>query len=221
MFQLEKQAFRVIIIDDDPDWRRMLAGYVSLLGHTSDLADSLEDAKKKIEESERTGATFSVALLDMNFKIGEDKILVPQGRQVIKYIKTYHPYITCIMISGSANVTPDFVLDLRDEFDLDYFLEKQNISEEVLLKAIQKATRRISPIGSTDRHIRVLKDSLDKWKSTLYLCQNNLARAKEREAFKGIDVDATTNNEIDKYQIMCEEAQVQIKKLQEEIGMYD
>jgi CheY-like chemotaxis protein len=221
MMQLENKSFRIIIIDDDPDWRKTLGEYSKLLGHIPDVADSLDDAKTKIGEAEKNGDPYSVALLDMNFEIGKTKIPVPQGKQVIKHIKTHHPYIACIMVSGSTEVTPDFVLDLRDECDLDYFLEKQHISDELLFKAIQKATRRISPVGDPNSHTRVLKDSLEKWKSIYYLYENNLSRAKEKEAIKGIDVDTITVHEIERYQLMLNEAKVQIIKIQDEINLYE
>jgi CheY-like chemotaxis protein len=221
MTQSEYKTLRVIIIDDDPDWRRTLGDYSKLLGHIPDFADSLEDAKEKIGEAERSGDLYSVALLDMNFEIGKTRIPIPQGRQVVKHIKTHHPYIACIMVSGSTEVTPDFVLDLRDEYDLDYFLEKQYISEELLSKAIQKATRRISPVGDPNSHTRVLKDSLEKWRSIYYLHENNLSRAKEREAIKGIDVDTITVHEIERYQLMLDEAKAQIVKIQGEIMLYE
>jgi CheY-like chemotaxis protein len=221
MIQPESKSLRIIIIDDEPDWQKTLEEYAKFLEHRPDVADSLVDAKIKINEAEKAGDPYSVALLDMNFEVGKSKIPVPQGTQVIKYLKTHHPYIACVMVSGSAAVTPDFVLDLRDEYDLDYFLEKQHISDEILSKAIQRATRRISPIGDSGSHTRVLSDSLERWKRICYLCENNLARVKEKEAIKGIDVDTATLHEIDRYKIMISEARMQIIRIQEELSLYE
>lgn len=221
MVQPESKPLRIIVIDDDPDWRKMLSDYTQLLGYDPDVADSLDDAKAKIGDAEKAGSAYSVALLDMNFEVGKTRIPVPQGKQVIKHIKAYHPYIACIMVSGSTEVTPDFVLDLRDEYDLDYFLEKQHISDEILAKAIQRATRRISPLRDPSSHIRVLKDSLEKWRSICHLYENNLAHAKEKEAIKGIDVDTATIHEIDMFQAKLDEAKTQIISIQSELKIYE
>lgn len=218
MIKPEGRPLRIIIIDDEPDWQKTLEEYARFLEHRPDVSDSLVDAKIKISEAEIAGDPYSIALLDMNFEIGKTKIPVPQGTQIIKYIKTHHPYIACVMVSGSAEVTPDFVLDLRDEYDLDYFLEKQHISDVILSKAIQRAARRISPIGDSSSHIRVLSDSLEKWRSIYYLCENNLAYAREKEAIKGIDVDTATLYEIERYQKMLNEAKTQTIRIQEELS---
>jgi hypothetical protein len=65
----------------------------------------------------------------------------PSGRDAIRYIKSNHPYIGCIMASGSLSA--DVVLKLRDDYGLDTYISKVNITAETLEEQIHKALQRV------------------------------------------------------------------------------
>jgi CheY-like chemotaxis protein len=135
---------KLIVIDDDLDWCRTLSLVVRSIGHLLDIAQTLEDAKKQLIEAEEQQAPYVAAFIDMNFEMpvsaGSRPLALPFGQEAIRYIKTNHPRIACIMVSGDT-MSPDQVLDLRDEFDLDYYVQKDRL--EVLDKALFRAIQRV------------------------------------------------------------------------------
>jgi len=110
----------IIIIDDDREWCAVLSEMVTTLGYFADKAYTLEEAQLRINESEKKNAPYAVAILDMNFETGKSNIEVPRGKEILKYIKSHHPHIACVIISG-AGKDVDEILDLRDDYDLDYY----------------------------------------------------------------------------------------------------
>src|SRR6185295_1434563 len=62
---------------------------------------------------------------------------------LIEEIKEHHPYMACVVASGEK-VSPDAVLDLRDEHGLDYYLQKDRISREKIKKALQRSYERMA-----------------------------------------------------------------------------
>ncbi len=138
------ECLRLIVIDDDPEWCELLADTAEFLGHSLDTAHSLEEARHKIKISEEKQQLYSIALIDINFVSGRQRIELPRGKEAIRYIKSYHPYIACIVLSGST-ITPDSVLDLRDEYDLDYYVQKDRFDLDTFARAIRNAMRRVHP----------------------------------------------------------------------------
>ncbi|MFL5803522.1 MAG: CHAT domain-containing protein [Roseiflexaceae bacterium] len=147
-FEMRKRAhgaqLKLIVIDDDLDWCQTLSLVVRSVGHALDIAQTLEDAKQKLILAEEQEAPYVAAFIDMNFEMnvstGSGRLALPFGQEAIRYIKANHPHVACIMVSGDV-MRPDQVLDLRDEFDLDYYVQKDRL--EVLDKALSRALQRV------------------------------------------------------------------------------
>lgn len=215
MTPAEQEPIRVLIVDDDPDWRTTLCLTAEALGYTFDAVSTPEEAQLKLKSADDEHQPYSVAAIDMNFGIGT-KIVVPRGKEIIRYLKKNHLHVACLVVTGVA-LSFDNVLDLRDEYDIDYLLQKDRIDLDTFSKAVNKACNRVRQQQSQSAQLGRLADARDKWRDIYTYAVKNLAYAREREALKGIDVDVATKNEIELYQASVTEAERQIASLQKEI----
>ena len=205
---------KIIIIDDDREWCQVLGEMTSILGYNADKAHTLEEAQLRITEAEEKNVPYAIAILDMNFETGKSNIEVSRGKEILKYIKGHYPHIACIMISG-AGKDFDEILDLRDDYDLDYYLGKERVEIDKLSKALLKAKQRTNPLKNRARRQKILQDSLEKWDSTKIILTSNLGEARIRKAKEGLQVSIRTLNEIKEYEtelLEVEERIIAIKK---------
>jgi len=207
---------RILMVDDDPDWCTTLRLMSEALGYEFESVSTPEEVQIKLVNADNEGQSFSVAAVDMNFITGKTKIEAARGKEIIRYIKKHHPHVACLVITG-IDLSADHVLDLRDDYDLDYYLQKDRIDLDTYSKAIQKAQNRAQMYRKPGFQLALLKDALQKWRSVYANGVKNLAYAKEREAMKGIDVDVATRNEITLYTERVAEAEKQIANIQKEI----
>jgi CheY-like chemotaxis protein len=127
---------RMIVIDDNQSWCDVVRKMGKGLGYNVDSVNTPEDAYELIEKARNEGVPFRLAIVDMRFEIGSYNISL--GRDVIKTIKDYYPEMACILSSGEK-LSPSDVLDLRDDYDLDYYLAKTDIERDALNYAINRA----------------------------------------------------------------------------------
>lgn len=132
---------RLIVIDDDIEYCDALKEIVEEeLIYSLDVVNTIKEFRIKLKEAEAQGKVYAIAIIDMNLSPG-DAIVRRTGQEAIKIIKTHHPYIGCIMASGA--LSGDIVLRLRDDYDLDTYISKANITAESLEEQIQKALQRV------------------------------------------------------------------------------
>jgi ActR/RegA family two-component response regulator len=211
------KQLKIIIMDDDEVWCTTISQMARLMGHNAETAVTLEDAHQKIQNAYNTNNPYHVAVVDLNFEIGKHKVEVPRGKETIRFIKTRHPYMACVVVSG-APFTPDNVLDMRDEYGLDYYLQKDRFDLDTFSRAIEKSLRRVNPVEDLDNQRNNLKEVLDRWKNVRIILLNDLGKAREREALKGIDSDVATQNEIERYTRQIGEVEKTIALLEKEIA---
>jgi hypothetical protein len=125
--------------------------------------------------------------------------------------------MACVVVSG-APFTPDNVLDMRDEYGLDYYLQKDRFDLDTFSRAIEKSLRRVNPMEDLDNQRNNLKEVLDRWKNVRIILLNDLGKVREREALKGIDSDVATQNEIERYTRQIGEVEKTIVLLEKEIA---
>ena len=211
------EPLRLIAIDDEVEWCSLLASTARLLGYTLDFATTLEEAALKLQAAEQVQRPYHAAIVDMNFETGRKKIELPRGKEVIQYLKTNHGPIVCIMVSG-AGVSPEMVLDLRDDFDLDYYLRKDHFDIDTFNQSLQKAIRRGRAVKSVSHRAQRLQRLLAQWQGIYLHTYDNLAVASERKAMKGLDVDVATLNEIERYEAELREAERHIKEIERQLA---
>ncbi len=118
---------RIIIIDDDPMFCRLIQqAFTDVLGYSADYTHSAEQMYDMIRKAETAGDPYYLATIDMDFKMEGSEMTFAQGTQILAYIKANFPYIMCIMVSG-ANIDAAKILKMRDEQDLDFFVNKSTL----------------------------------------------------------------------------------------------
>jgi CheY-like chemotaxis protein len=145
---------RVLVIDDDPQWRKLLSTYFKLRRWEVDTAESADEAERKAQEALDNQRPFTLATVDMGYvlqasstslspdEIAPPTLEMPLGGAILEYFKSHHPYIACVVVSGTTLIKIEDVLDLRDEYDLDYFIHKDRVNLH-LDDAVTKALRRV------------------------------------------------------------------------------
>jgi DNA-binding NtrC family response regulator len=188
MTEFASKPLKILVIDDESDWCDTIGTYAELLGHDWESARSFEEAKIAIKEAEEGGTPFSVATIDMAFEVGE-KGKSPLGKGILQHIKSKHPYIACIMVTGSPEVAHQ-LLELRDNYQLDSYISKDRFEQDTFAEAIAKAMKRVRPPGnegvvkeatpaSTAKIVESLQKQLDTHRS-------NLNKLEEKRAIYAI-----------------------------------
>lgn len=211
------KSIKIIVLDDEADWGITISETARMLGHVADMVSTLEEAQEKIQAAYNAGVPYNLAVVDLLFETGKDKIRVQRGKEAIRFIKSRHPYVACIMVSG-ADLASDHVLDMRDEYELDYFLQKDRFDLDTFSHAIEKSLRRMKPINTKQNRRKNLMETLEKSKDVRAILLSDLARSKERAALKGLDVDIATHNEMKSFQAQLDGIERQIAQLEKEIS---
>ncbi len=135
---------RILVIEDDSEFGEVLREGLKLLGYESALATFPEQGLQLIQQAQAEGSPFTVASVDKMFEVGGRKRSeFPHGQGLVKEIKERYPYIATIMVT-SQHHTPQEVLKLRDDYCVDQFMHKDEISDlNVLQTAIERATSRV------------------------------------------------------------------------------
>lgn len=127
---------RIIVIDDNEKWCEIVKVMAKNLGYHVESVGSPGDAYRCMDKAVKEGFPFRVAIVDMRFEMEEFEVSL--GRDVIKTIKDNFPQTACIL-SSAENFKPKDVLDLRDDYGLDYYLAKTDINRDELNYAITRA----------------------------------------------------------------------------------
>lgn len=143
---LTDKPLKILVIDDEPEWCETIGTYAEILGHIWKSVSSFEEAKIAIKEAEEDGTPFSVATIDHGFGVGRTK-RTPVGKGILRHIKSKHPYIACIMVTGVPEVAHE-LLELRDNYQLDSYISKAKFDPDIFARAIAKAIRRVRPLGN-------------------------------------------------------------------------
>ena len=216
MMDRTARPHKVLIIDDEEIWRTNIRLFAKLLGYRSQAARSYEEVDAELRQAKEEGDPFSVATIDMRFKVGEGQTSSPLGREILRYIKCAYPYVACIIVSGSG-VPAHEILDLRDDDDLDYYVSKDRLDRDMLDRAITRATGRVRPLGSVGGRLEMLRQTLEICKDTCVQYAHDLAIVEQKKAQKGIDVSVDIENQIVAYKALLEEATEKVRETEAKI----
>jgi serine/threonine-protein kinase len=90
---------KILIIEDQPTWQRHISR--ALKGYSLHTAPSVSEAKRMLDQALAEYAPFQVMTLDINLKAPEE--YDTSGEELLQYTKQRHPYIKCVVVSGTAN----------------------------------------------------------------------------------------------------------------------
>ena len=105
----------ILVVDDEPDIRELIAGVLEDDGHGVRTAATAESAIQEVRSR-----TPSLVVLDVWLQ-GSDM----DGLSVLKYLKAIDPLLPVIVISGHGNVETAVAAIRRGAYD---FIEKPSIS---------------------------------------------------------------------------------------------
>lgn len=205
---------RILIVDDEDPFCQMLARFVELTRCEPMIAHGHNEAIQYIRNAEKENRPFSLVTIDMRFE-GQGHYGL-QGSWILSEIKSLHPYIACVVISGET-VTPEEVLGYRDTYDLDYFLQKDRLDPLKMADAILRATKRVRLLGHHDRNLMRLNEALVKWRDVETIYTDNLAHVERQKAEQGLHVTVEVENQIRRYRKQLEEARAEVTRLEADL----
>lgn len=205
---------KILIIDDKSLFHSLIGANVELLGFNWQAAHTVDQALLTIKEAEVKQEPFAVVTIDLNFEIEENEM--PVGKLILQQIKTKYPHIACIIISGSG-LSPHEVLDLRDNYGLDYYISKDRFDASTLERGIKRALERVRPLGDTDKRRQLLQETLEKYQDICVIYVNHLARVEEKKAQRGIDVSVDIEYQIESYKQQLAEAEMKVRAIVDQI----
>ncbi len=211
---LAGKPIKVLVVDDDPLFHRLIVPNISKWGYVCESVTDRDSAMLALQQAEEDNSPFSIVTVDMNFVVGKTEM--PLGKTLPQEIKSQYPYIACIMISGSG-VSAHEVLDLRDDYNIDYYIAKDRFDPDTFNKGIKRALERVRPLGNVERQRELLLETLERYKDLWVIYRNNLAMVELKKAQKGIDVSVDIENQIEIFQRKLGEAAEKIREIEQEI----
>lgn len=145
------QAVKLLVVEDEQDWRDIIATSARILGYTVVTASNFTELQAALSKAEASDDPFTAATIDFMFNVSGGQKESLQGKQILRYIRTNYPNIACITITGARDITPDQILDMRDEYDLDYYIYKPTLDADSLQRAVEKALSRRAASTETSR----------------------------------------------------------------------
>ena len=118
----------ILIVDDDPALRGVVAFSLELAGYTVQEAESRQQAMELLGKT-----MFQVVILDMGMPPHEHGL--EEGLAVLKWIEQRQPQIKTLVLTGQEAAVSSYQSLKQGAFD---FLEKP-ISKDALLQAVNRA----------------------------------------------------------------------------------
>lgn len=89
---------KVLVIEDQPTWQRQIRR--ALKGYELQTTPAVNEAEQWLDQALTAEAPFQVVTLDISLRGQEDT----SGEALLNYIKTKHPYLKCVVLSGTASI---------------------------------------------------------------------------------------------------------------------
>ncbi len=208
-----KEGIKILVMDDKADWCDTISQTARILGHSADVAMNLEDTRSMIQKAYNEGSPYDLVVIDLIFSVGDAPKGVPRGKEILHFVKTRHPYMACLILSGVSLFASE-VLDLRDDNGLDYFIQKDQFDIDTFSRAIDRSLQHLKAQRPQKSETGDLNNVIKKWEVVRNILYSDLAGAQERAAKKGIDVDVATKHEIADYEKQIEKVEETIERLE-------
>ncbi len=208
------KPLKILIIDDSALFQKMIGECAEMLGYSWQAVGNAQEALIAIKEAEEEQEPFSVVIIDTKYEIGEAKVRM--GKTLLRIIKSQYSHIACIVTSGSG-LSAEKVLDMRDDYGLDYYIPKDRLDLDTLDEGIKKAVERVRSLRTDEERLQRLQITLDRYRDNRAIYLHNLSLAEEKKAKRGLDVSIETENEIAFYKQKIKETRQAERQLEQEI----
>jgi hypothetical protein len=135
----EPELGRVLLVFDDPDWLSMMKLVVATIGYIVDGAKSIEEMILKLEDARRKGNPYSIVITELIFYTGHNGIEVRHGKEIALFLKSNYSNVKCIVMTH--NIAAEEILELRDEYNVAYVVEKAHVEISHIKQTLIKVVR--------------------------------------------------------------------------------
>jgi DNA-binding NtrC family response regulator len=188
---------RVLVVEDDPEWRKILKGFLEEEGFKVRDASDYERAREALQQN-----PFQLATIDINLRQSPK---LREGKRLLRHIRESYGDMPCIVITGS-DLTPEDAASLAIEYGIIGYIEKRSFDYDKLGQMVRKAFGYTGDQESLDVHR--LRRQID-------IHRKNLSNLKERAALYGkLDVPTRLMNEI-------ELEEEEIRRLETELAKHE
>ncbi len=178
---MEESEGHVLVVEDDPEWRKILRDFLKEEGFKVRDVSDYEGARETLRQN-----PFQLATIDINLR---ESPRLGEGKRLLRHIKeSYGDVMPCIVITGS-DLTPEDAASLAIEYGIIGYIEKENFDYDRLGQMVRKAFGYTEDQESLD--VQNLRRQID-------IHRKNLSNLEERAALYGkLDVPIKLVNQIE------------------------
>ncbi len=139
------RAARVLIVEDEPEWRSIVQELLADEGHACQTAHNYESAMLRLEQE-----SYNVVFLDMILRDFDLSVRQGTGWLLLNYLVEQHPKTKVIVLSGRA--TAGEAVRLVRDYPIAAFIDKgdQDVEQQILdavRQSLQAPSLRIQTFG--------------------------------------------------------------------------
>lgn len=178
---MEESEGHVLVVEDDPEWRKVLRDFLKEEGFKVRDVSDYEGARETLRQN-----PFQLATIDINLR---ESPRLGEGKRLLRHIKeSYGDIMPCIVITG-ADLTREEAANLAIEYGIIGYIEKENFDYDRLGQMVRKAFGYTEDQESLD--VQNLRRQID-------IHRKNLSNLEERAALYGkLDVPIKLVNQIE------------------------
>jgi len=178
---MEEGEGHVLVVEDDPEWRKILRDFLNEEGFKVRDVSDYEGARETLRQN-----PFQLATIDINLR---ESPRLGEGKRLLRHIKeSYGDVMPCIVITGS-DLTPEDAASLAIEYGIIGYIEKENFDYDRLGQMVRKAFGYTEDQESLD--VQNLRRQID-------IHRKNLSNLEERAALYGkLDMPLKLVNQIE------------------------
>jgi DNA-binding NtrC family response regulator len=178
---MEGSEGHVLVVEDDPEWRKILRDFLKEEGFKVRDVSDYEGARETLRQN-----PFQLATIDINLR---ESPRLGEGKRLLRHIKeSYGDVMPCIVITGS-DLTPEDAASLAIEYGIIGYIEKENFDYDRLGRMVRKAFGYTEDQESLD--VQNLRRQID-------IHRKNLSNLEEQAALYGkLDVPIKLVNQIE------------------------
>ena len=178
---MEGSEGHVLVVEDDPEWRKVLRDFLKEEGFKVRDVSDYEGARETLRQN-----PFQLATIDINLR---ESPRLGEGKRLLRHIKeSYGDIMPCIVITG-ADLTREEAASLAIEYGIIGYIEKENFDYDRLGQMVRKAFGYTEDQESLD--VQNLRRQID-------IHRKNLSNLEEQAALYGkLDVPIKLVNQIE------------------------